>query len=97
MALPQFLKTARQEGAWKTDWIRLIVLGLPGLLFVLAYMACMVFPQWAVLVKVVSQILAFHQGMVKIAGILLGFVLLNSFYKQPEFNSEDERLKELPQ
>lgn len=100
LALPQFVKTARQEGAWKIDWIRLIVLGLPGLLFVPSYVACMAFPQWVVLVKAVSQILAYHQGMVKIAGILLGFVSLNSFYKQPEINSEAKSqpsYQELPQ
>lgn len=84
LALPQFVKIARQDGAWKVDGVRLIVLGLPGLLFVLAYMACMVFPQWMVLVKLVSEIIVYNQSLVKIAGVLLGFIMLNSVYKQTE-------------
>jgi|LSQX01.1.fsa_nt_gb hypothetical protein len=84
LALPKFVKTARQDGAWKVDWVRLIVLGLPGLLFVLAYMACMAFPQWMALMEITNNILGLHQGLVKIAGLLLGFVLLNSFSKVPD-------------
>lgn len=84
LALPQFVKIARQAGAWKVDWIRLIVLGFPGLLFVLAYIAWMVFPEWMVLAKTTAVILGFHQSLIKVAGLLLGFVLLNSFYKLPD-------------
>jgi hypothetical protein len=83
LALPQFIKTAHQSGKWKVDWIRLIVLGLPGLLFVLAYIACMLFPQLTLLVTAVSNTVGYHQALAKVAGILLGFVLLNSLYKQP--------------
>jgi len=37
-----------------------------------------------VLAKITSTIIGIHQGLVKVAGLLLGFVSLNSFYKQPD-------------
>lgn len=82
LALPQFVKTACQDGTWKVDWVRLIVLGFPGLLFILAFITWMVFPECMVLAKITSTIIGIHQGLVKVAGLLLGFVSLNSFYKQ---------------
>jgi hypothetical protein len=88
LALPQFAKTACQDGAWKVDWLRLVVLSLPGLLFVLAYIVCILFPQLTLLVTLVSNILGYHQALAKVAGILWGFALLNSFYKQSEINGK---------
>lgn len=86
LALPQLVKTARQDGAWKVDWLRLVVLSLPGLLFVLTYIICILLPQLTLLVTAVSNILGYHQALAKVAGILWGFVQLNSLYKQPEIN-----------
>lgn len=82
LALPQFIKTARQEGAWRVDWIRLLTMGLPGFLFALALILSMVNPELMTGIKLYSNLIAYHQTLVKAAGILLGFVLLNSFYKQ---------------
>lgn len=82
LALPQFINTVRQQGSWKVDWIRLITLGLPGLLIALVAFFGLMAPDLIAKSKIFIILWGYHQTLIKVAGLLLGFVLLNSLYKQ---------------
>lgn len=92
LALPQFIRTARQEGSWKTDWIVLLAVGLPALCIVIAPVA---FYALASLIPPETESMPIpyllfrvlnYPALFKVFGLLLGFVLLTSLRKQ----SQDE-------
>lgn len=80
LVLPQWVTTLKQEGSWKIDWIMLLTVGLPALFFALAPIIWVLHSE--LLITLYHQIMTLHRGIVKVAGILFGFVLITSFSKQ---------------
>jgi hypothetical protein len=80
LALPQFITTLKQKGSWKVDWIRLITIGFPALCILITPIFVRI--QFALIAKAIFFIVALHQSLVTVAGILFGFVLVTSFGKQ---------------
>lgn len=76
LALPQFIKTFRQKGSWKIDWIVLLTVGLPALC--IAITPIIYVAQFALNAKLSFLILQLYPTFVKVAGILFGFVLVIS-------------------
>lgn len=80
LALPHFLRTSRQKGSWKVDWILLLSIGLPTL--------------WVTLTPIISLIqsilyssfgcfiFGLHPNLVTFAGVVFGYILVTSFGKQ---------------
>jgi hypothetical protein len=84
LALPHFISTYTQEGSWKIDWIPLITVGLPA--FCVA-----IVPILSIKWQPDAYILNHYLTAVKVAAILFGFILLNSFGKQKSELSRDVR------
>jgi hypothetical protein len=88
LALPQFIRTSRQEGSWKADWIVLLAVGLPAFciavipvgFYTLAYF---IQPEnGAIPLSSLFFWMSHYPALPKVFGILLGFVLLTSPGKQ---------------
>lgn len=75
IALPQFLLQAGKFGTWSFDWIRFMAVGLPALLYMLAY-----FFGWAPGPKFIPYIT--NPTLYTVSGILLGYSFLASFSKR---------------
>lgn len=85
LALPQFIRTYRQEGSWKTDWIMLLTVGLPAFFITVAPIAFFSLAYYIRLETSVPHfiyLLSANPAFSKVFGVLFGFVLLNSLGKQ---------------
>jgi len=76
LVLPQWVTTLKQEGSWKIDWIMVLTVGLPALFFALAPIIWVLHSE--LLITLYHQIMTLHRGIVKVAGILFGSVLITS-------------------
>ena len=81
LALPQFIRTYRQEGSWKIDWIILLTVGLPAFCIAIAQIAQYISISWQPAASILMY-LPYYPTTVKVAGILFGFTLITSFSKQ---------------
>lgn len=87
LALPQFIRTYRQEGSWKTDWVVLLTIGLPALCVAITPVAFFslvrfILPETgSIPVPWLISLISTYPALNKTAGILLGFFLLTSLGK----------------
>ncbi|MFY9120573.1 MAG: hypothetical protein WAO57_09655 [Syntrophomonadaceae bacterium] len=80
LALPQLIRMYQQPGSWQVDHVKLLTVGLPALGVALASCAWMVPSDW--LNRISYYLLTHCPTLLKAGGLLLGFVLLTSFYKE---------------
>jgi len=65
------VRQTRKDGAWSVDAARLIFLGLPGFYFSFYLLRKPILPAWSL-----------SQQFVAVAAVVLGYVLITSFYKR---------------
>lgn len=71
LGLDKFLSELTQEGKWKFDITKLIILGIPSIIFSMPY-----------LVLTFIQIPTSFSSAFTIANIVLGYTLISSLYKE---------------
>ncbi|HQA49656.1 MAG TPA: hypothetical protein PLP71_00920 [Syntrophomonadaceae bacterium] len=80
LALPRLAELFGPKGAWKVDWIPLLVVGFPSLLVAMTPIICLA--EFAQTWRITSLIFMYTPNLTYVAGILFGFVLVSSLGKQ---------------
>lgn len=82
LKLPQFITEIRLKKQWTFDWLRFIVVGLPPLCILSLYMNMEYIPE--TIITFIPQAILFGMDTIQpIAGIVFGYVLLDSFKSLP--------------
>lgn len=84
LRLPKLIKEIKQEKAWSVNWIKLLAVGLPTL-----YVALVPLLSLTIMYKYLPfAIYIIHLDLTMIAGVIFGFVLLDSL-KEDSKEEED--------
>lgn len=78
LGIEKFRLESLREGKWRIDIIKLCILGIPAFIFAIPYMLPIIVRNG----KILSLI--FNDNFIKIGNLILGYVLIGSFYKAEE-------------
>lgn len=77
LGLPRLIHKIKQQKEWSFNWMKLLVIGLPTLLIVLIYLFLAYIPENVL--QYVPEVIFLRNQMIHIvAGVVLGYVLLDS-------------------
>lgn len=79
LALPGLITTSGQSGSWTYDWVLFLAVGLPAL--VVQILACFSLLPILISSPVTGNIAFYHDNLVSISGLVLGYVLLAALKK----------------
>lgn len=80
LALPELYKKIKKSGIWKIDWVKIVAVGLPTLP-IACYMWIGVLP--LSIQNVINKCMLSNNDIInRLAGIILGYVLISSVYKE---------------
>jgi len=77
LGLPGLINKIKQQREWSFNWMKLLVIGLPTLLTILIYLFLAYIPE-NILQYVPEAIFLRNQTIHIVAGVVLGYVLLDS-------------------
>jgi hypothetical protein len=86
LSLPKFLGKIKENGRWKVDWPKLIIVGIPSLALLLEYFISLS-PIGKYVFFNTKITLILHQTsytVIPVAGIILGYLLFDSIIKNQE-------------
>ena len=80
LAFPSFILIVKKQGSWKFEWVKVLATSIPIFCYILAPF---IFQIPSIGVFMMDTYLLLHVSpLIPVYGIMLGYILLNSFSKQ---------------
>ncbi len=76
------IRERRKDGAWRTDWSKLLIMGLPALVFLSPYILVNVRNPFMTLYSFIGRTAENYWDMTRIFSLILGYIIITSFYKR---------------
>ncbi len=76
-----FIRERRKDGAWRIDWPKLLIMGLPALVFSSPYILGNVRNPFVILYSFIGRTAENYWDMTRIFSLILGYIIITSFYK----------------
>lgn len=70
-----------KDGDWRTDWSKLLIMGLPALVFSSPYVLFNVRNPFIILYQFIGRTAENYWDMTRIFSLVLGYIIITSFYK----------------
>lgn len=76
------IRERRKEGAWRADWPKLLIMGLPAWVFSSPYLLVNLRNPFIALYQFIGRTAENYWDMTRIFSLVLGYIIITSFYKR---------------